>query len=60
MTAPARSGGTGIGPAQPGSWIGWAGVLDGAGEVLTAPVLAEGVVLTLAADGPSGAVSRAA
>jgi hypothetical protein len=59
MTAPARSGCTGIGPAQPGSWIGWAGVLDGAG-VLTAPVLAEGVVLTLAADGPSGAVSRAA
>ena len=45
MTAPACSGCTGIGAAQPGSWTGWAGVLDGAGEVLTAPVLAEGVVL---------------
>ena len=51
MTALSPSGCTGIGAVQPGSW---ADVLDGAGEVLTAPVLA------LATGEVSGAVSRAA
>ena len=54
MTALPPSGGTGIGVVQPGSWTGWAGALDGAGEVLAAPVLA------LATGELSGAVSRAA
>ena len=47
---------TGIGAAQAGGWADWAGLLDSAGDVLTA----EGVALALAADELNGAVSLAA
>ena len=55
MTA-SPSSRTGIGAPQAGSWTGWAGLLDGAGDVLTA----EGVALAPAAGDLSGAVSLAA